>query len=153
MCGEHRNASNGKENVEGSSPHVRGALLVAVDQADDRGIIPACAGSTPCRNNRASADWDHPRMCGEHAAVRNAPEYPSGSSPHVRGALGYDGKVFVRWGIIPACAGSTGPVCRIPSARRDHPRMCGEHRNLAPRGKTGRGSSPHVRGAQDGKSA
>ena len=30
----------------GSSPHVRGALVLSALKAGQRGIIPACAGST-----------------------------------------------------------------------------------------------------------
>ena len=51
-------------------------------------------------------------------------------------------------GIIPACAGSTGRWAGSARARRDHPRMCGEHSwgiAICPRSK---GSSPHVRGAR-----
>ena len=51
-------------------------------------------------------------------------------------------------GIIPACAGSTSLSVRVVSVRRDHPRMCGEHRVLASSSSVHQGSSPHVRGAR-----
>ena len=47
MCGEHfRYTLNGSEAM-GSSPHVRGAPLLDLIVRAFRGIIPACAGSTP----------------------------------------------------------------------------------------------------------
>ena len=70
-----------------------------------------------------------------------------GSSPHVRGALQrLCGPVRAR-GIIPACAGSTHPICRADAMRWDHPRMCGEHCCSSSVGGGVAGSSPHVRGA------
>ena len=46
MCGEHKTTKTGKQILQGSSPHVRGAhrFLIHHDIVD--GIIPACAGST-----------------------------------------------------------------------------------------------------------
>ena len=45
---------------------VRGALLHLRVDARDRGIIPACAGSTHHESDGADDERDHPRMCGEH---------------------------------------------------------------------------------------
>ena len=50
----------------GSSPHVRGAHICSAFIGVKSGIIPACAGSTACRERRIAWAWDHPRMCGEH---------------------------------------------------------------------------------------
>ena len=51
-----------------------------------------------------------------------------GSSPHMRGTL-RGGELFAqRLGIIPAYAGNTCSWLSSPSIRRDHPRICGEHR-------------------------
>ena len=132
----------------GSSPHVRGALLVCHDGSFQYGIIPACAGSTtvPCRPRLRAGD--HPRMCGEHDPPIRVGARRKGSSPHVRGALTVvfdnDGDV----GIIPACAGSTGRNGVNPIRLRDHPRMCGEHMERAGESPFDVGSSPHVRGAR-----
>ena len=49
--------------------------------------------------------------------------------------------------IIPAYAGSTFPSLASTSARRDHPRIRGEHRLKRARGLVHEGSSPHTRGA------
>ena len=136
----------------GSSPHARGALdeslgygKLAWDHPRMRGehrhaprhgehpqgIIPACAGSTPIRDNQVAqvagssphargalqkqlasgnGKRDHPRMRGEHRA-------PADVARAVEG-------------IIPACAGSTKNASNASSWRL--------------------GSSPHARGAQAG---
>ena len=52
-------------------------------------------------------------------------------------------------GIIPACAGSTLFCHRFFGRFRDHPRMCGEHLPESAICGHSRGSSPHVRGAQN----
>ena len=73
-----------------------------------------------------------------------------GSSPHARGARhGLLHELAAR-GIIPACAGSTGPCARRRCGRWDHPRMRGEHSHGANVGILSVGSSPHARGARGG---
>ena len=46
MCGEHPVQPGSLSQQAGSSPHVRGARQVARERGPERGIIPACAGST-----------------------------------------------------------------------------------------------------------
>ena len=46
MCGEHIDRIIVIPQDRGSSPHVRGALGRRGGQVEERGIIPACAGST-----------------------------------------------------------------------------------------------------------
>ena len=52
-----------------------------------------------------------------------------------------------RAGIIPAGAGSTHGSAATVAPPRDHPRMCGEHRQRSSSRCMNLGSSPHVRGA------
>ena len=127
MCGEHRTGRPYFAIVQGSSPHVRGALLHLRVDARDRGIIPACAGSTHHESDGADDERDHPRMCGEHAETWIQSSLPQGSSPHVRGAQPVVRAEHIVGGIIPACAGSTPRNLLLVSAPWDHPRMCGEH--------------------------
>ena len=47
MCGEHLATLLLSVTAGGSSPHVRGALRRPFVRPRRRGIIPACAGSTP----------------------------------------------------------------------------------------------------------
>ena len=70
----------------GSSPHVRGALIMQKRFFHGRGIIPACAGSTRTGHRLPECLWDHPRMCGEHLDAGSEQKPCPGSSPHVRGA-------------------------------------------------------------------
>ena len=90
MCGEHRNALQSATSSTGSSPHVRGALSPPVFLRVRPGIIPACAGSTPKRLNTSTRTRDHPRMCGEHHSGACGNSHTLGSSPHVRGAQGWN---------------------------------------------------------------
>ena len=107
MCGEHYGDSDFVNELEGSSPHVRGARFIKSATQDAVGIIPACAGSTPQMTHSISITWDHPRMCGEHIVKHVRPCSKRGSSPHVRGARIPSQRQGRLSGIIPACAGST----------------------------------------------
>ena len=128
MCGEH------------ATPRT--------DTPDSTGIIPACAGSTSVCFLGKFLVGDHPRMCGEHISTVGCHDVKAGSSPHVRGARGLLLPRGIVLGIIPACAGSTSYLAAIFHLPRDHPRMCGEHRNIIACICVSLGSSPHVRGAQ-----
>ena len=70
---------------------------------------------------------DHPRIRGEHSALRERVTVYSGSSPHTRGARQSTRSQWWGSGIIPAYAGST--IGAAPRARDvpDHPRIRGEH--------------------------
>ena len=127
MCGEHPSKASSRLSRRGSSPHVRGALIVPPLLTATAGIIPACAGSTSLVIHCLKEAGDHPRMCGEHDTTPCAVPSKPGSSPHVRGARWPDRHAYCRWGIIPACAGSTYYVEPSSLYAWDHPRMCGEH--------------------------
>ena len=86
MCGEHAVKVWRLHLFLGSSPHVRGAPRPRCTAHPARGIIPACAGSTPSRNVAEALERDHPRMCGEHFLPFSGLPHRRGSSPHVRGA-------------------------------------------------------------------
>ena len=66
----------------------------------------------------------------------------------MRGAPTTDSIIRRFLGIIPACAGSTSTLSVLRLARRDHPRMCGEHHITSIMVQRNWGSSPHVRGAR-----
>ena len=111
-------------------------------------IIPAYAGSTTADPSTPADDKDHPRICGEHH-VRLAVHQPApGSSPHMRGALGYSADDAAKSGIIPAYAGSTATRRYCAAPPRDHPRICGEHLDVGKADLGNDGSSPHMRGAR-----
>ena len=145
--GEHTSPHCRTAASWGSSPHTRGAPLLA--RPDDRnvGIIPAYAGSTKTGRHDGRRRRDHPRIRGEHTDSGPFQDVSLGSSPHTRGARLRRGSGRRPEGIIPAYAGST-PPSGAPCARSpDHPRIRGEHRRFDARGIQGPGSSPHTRGA------
>ena len=135
--------------MAGSSPHTRGAHLYGEALQVARGIIPAYAGSTRMSPGMTPIGSDHPRIRGEHRGAGQPGALDRGSSPHTRGAPAPGFSIRPGAGIIPAYAGSTFPSLASTSARRDHPRIRGEHVRLALRVAIGNGSSPHTRGALD----
>ena len=70
-----------------------------------------------------------------------------GSSPHTRGAHFLANYTVDEFGIIPAYAGSTFAHERLDWWSGDHPRIRGEHTDIAAQLKKMGGSSPHTRGA------
>ena len=113
----------------------------------DGRIIPAYAGSTLYSHFGSKGIWDHPRIRGEHPGHADRPASTGGSSPHTRGARFQRRKTHPCCRIIPAYAGSTHPRLAPVAGRGDHPRIRGEHPDIARRARTCPGSSPHTRGA------
>ena len=147
MRGEHAAGIAASDNMQGSSPHARGAhTLRAMDQ-EAPWIIPACAGSTASTVDSFGASRDHPRMRGEHSTLPTLATSVTGSSPHARGAHALKDVLVIVRGIIPACAGSTQLIPSRPVVSRDHPRMRGEHGDAGDFCTRFEGSSPHARGA------
>ena len=107
VCGEHLSYVALVLHVLGSSPRVRGTPSRIFDFLWTAGIIPACAGNTPCGRTRRRAVRDHPRVCGEHDLAYSRAVYGQGSSPRVRGTLTQVKLCKQKTGIIPACAGNT----------------------------------------------
>ena len=140
------------EGSDGSSPRVRGAEAQQRQPqgrpgACRRGIIPACAGSSPYPGRGITPALDHPRVCGEQNHAPQGHRRERGSSPRVRGAaILVEGKHY-RYGIIPACAGSSGLGRRRWARVGDHPRVCGEQVDRGVQILEHAGSSPRVRGA------
>ena len=131
----------------GSSPHTRGARHPFRNARRQLRIIPAYAGSTTTLRRPSRISWDHPRIRGEHDCSIYFTNFPTGSSPHTRGAQG-DRRHPCAWvGIIPAYAGSTWAGCLVQGVSWDHPRIRGEHVGWAWEGVKLVGSSPHTRGA------
>ena len=145
--GEHSSKDATLYRKEGSSPHTRGALFDDGVCRVVSGIIPAYAGSTRAEPPMKTTSADHPRIRGEHVFTDASPPQTRGSSPHTRGARGGVLVDFAVLGIIPAYAGST--LSRILPAlpNADHPRIRGEHFDLAEGLPVADGSSPHTRGA------
>ena len=146
--GEHGSRSAPPPGPRGSSPHTRGARKARSPSSPWTGIIPAYAGSTGGHGVLAFRHADHPRIRGEHDVALARSDEPVGSSPHTRGALAWAGRTAAWMGIIPAYAGSTGPVALGRVGEEDHPRIRGEHGRVLGDVRPRHGSSPHTRGAQ-----
>ena len=145
--GEHWLGGPTWRRYAGSSPHTRGARpQMFVDTIRGR-IIPAYAGSTPTSPTDSRAMTDHPRIRGEHDCSIYFTNFPTGSSPHTRGAPACATSARKPGRIIPAYAGSTIFLHHHEIISWDHPRIRGEHLALGAILRQERGSSPHTRGA------
>ena len=114
-----------------------------------RGLIPARAGKTRSRIQRASSPPAHPRACGENRRHMHSSEFRSGSSPRVRGKLVGGFREFLARGLIPARAGKTPRSTTTSCPAAAHPRACGENGARALHLLRFLGSSPRVRGKRD----
>ena len=85
-------------------------------------------------------------MCGENQEINGVTYVAQGSPPRVRGKRFLNHVSLLGNRITPACAGKTPCVLGFCPPLRDHPRVCGENRNLLPAGSEERGSPPRVRG-------
>ena len=145
-CGENTSTPTGWINPRGSSPRVRGKLLVVGAAVVIAGLIPARAGKTFAGRGRRRALRAHPRACGENAVRLSFSPKTSGSSPRVRGKRPPRPRRVDAHGLIPARAGKTMTTQTTSTRRPAHPRACGENgTSTNPCGRTW-GSSPRVRG-------
>ena len=139
---------NGAYTGNGSSPRVRGKLVLLALPSRPIRIIPARAGQTWRRASSTPCPTDHPRACGANnwRSTGKGPSY--GSSPRVRGKLtGSVKEDFSMNGrIIPARAGQTQAHRLRPYLHPDHPRACGANEAQDGSDDLVPGSSPRVRG-------
>ena len=132
MCGDHHENNRPNWKPYGSPPHVRGPRFCFSTSISVLGITPACAGTTKEGNKWRMAEWDHPRMCGDHDPLALLQFSVAGSPPHVRGPLTPELSFWKCPGITPACAGTTRHSWKPHNATWDHPRMCGDHSFRSP---------------------
>ena len=69
MCGEKFPHGRRHKGRKGSPPHVRGKVNLRTALKLVGGITPACAGKSMPTVMSDFRYRDHPRMCGEKAAV------------------------------------------------------------------------------------
>ena len=146
MCGEKPRALPVPFPETGSPPRVRGKGIGVLLQSGSVGITPACAGKSNRDQTILTTFEDHPRVCGEKLRLCEFLLSSLGSPPRVRGKAASACLTSFQTGITPACAGKRfvhGPVGVLTG---DHPRVCGEKTLLEPKGQTGLGSPPRVRG-------
>ena len=126
-CGEHSRVGISYTRSYGSSPRVRGTLLMDIRHELQRRFIPARAGNTSAKITFPCSSTVHPRACGEHAQVLATAKLYTGSSPRVRGTRGHGRARSAHNRFIPARAGNTCLAGVAAVGLAVHPRACGEH--------------------------
>ncbi len=132
----------------GSSPRLRGTLVVVCSLGIIARFIPAFAGNTTLWSSSSFSCLVHPRVCGEHGRATDEETTHYGSSPRLRGTHTFHLFPFGEDRFIPAFAGNTRPSRARRRRRSVHPRVCGEHRPVHRQGACGVGSSPRLRGTR-----
>ena len=150
-CGANVGRVHVHELQCGSSPRMRGKPTACRRSAARMRIIPAHAGQTVSNSSRTSARSDHPRACGANPALSVMTAAPAGSSPRMRGKLGFGFDSFRQRRIIPAHAGQTSRTPTPTPTVSDHPRACGANAAAGRIRTLRRGSSPRMRGKQGGR--
>ena len=145
-CGANCHISVVMNGSNGSSPHMRGKLIMHRLYIVLRRIIPAHAGQTLSRCRRSAWCSDHPRTCGANYRGYHEDGNNAGSSPHMRGKLAYRGFAHSTERIIPAHAGQTPSRIFCELITPDHPRTCGANCRSTAYEPATVGSSPHMRG-------
>ena len=146
VCGEKTGCCRKAIRSRGSPPRVRGKAPQDIDHAQRIRITPACAGKSWTVSAYKDAYRDHPRVCGEKAALKDPIPARLGSPPRVRGKVLAALMPENRVGITPACAGKRGSQHCKQQPDRDHPRVCGEKVGGISARSCCTGSPPRVRG-------
>ena len=146
VCGEHSAVVQVHDGRFGSSPRMRGTLRQPLPCRSRIRFIPAYAGNTTNAASCCRPVAVHPRVCGEHVTASRLFSASSGSSPRMRGT-----RVCLNWvnpspRFIPAYAGNTEVYNVKGELAPVHPRVCGEHIDMARDQVRDRGSSPRMRG-------
>ena len=110
------------------------------------GITPAYAGKRRASQMSLRAERDHPRVCGEKAAVDLKSIFAQGSPPRMRGKAGPAAAPCPALRITPAYAGKRRRRQSTNCGRQDHPRVCGEKQKLNRMPTSAIGSPPRMRG-------
>ena len=120
-------------------------VIYAVAQAPPR-ITPAYAGKTTVTRVTACHKRDHPRVCGENLLTYGYNSSNMGSPPRMRGKHRTIQLPIVKIRITPAYAGKTSPFSVGFCIVKDHPRVCGENRQIEGEYLVRLGSPPRMRG-------
>ena len=146
LCGEKSALTAETIAGAGSPPPMRGKVLKQQSLLLMKRITPAYAGKSGYTRRRTSGRWDHPRLCGEKLSVGLCSDKMTGSPPPMRGKAGTPARGLPADGITPAYAGKRSGMLRRLISCKDHPRLCGEKKNLGEKLKPCPGSPPPMRG-------
>ena len=147
-CGEHSKSGSESRLNCGSSPRMRGTLVLMGAPPQPGRFIPAHAGNTPHRQPAGEKLTVHPRACGEHSVGDPDRVRERGSSPRMRGTRSAPPDPALASRFIPAHAGNTQSRRSGKTRPPVHPRACGEHSDGQIHGNRGHGSSPRMRGTR-----
>ena len=109
-------------------------------------ITPAYAGKSFKNSKFSRVAQDHPRLCGEKGSPSLYSRSSSGSPPPMRGKAPFRFVVVACGGITPAYAGKSRCTGSSRGNCWDHPRLCGEKRELMSKSAAIAGSPPPMRG-------
>ena len=125
---------------------MRGKVLKTRNSPVSHRITPAYAGKRDRPVCTAAVLQDHPRLCGEKRRFASLWLPVVGSPPPMRGkvALFSAGMCLIR--ITPAYAGKSRCTGSSRGNCWDHPRLCGEKRELMSKSAAIAGSPPPMRG-------
>ena len=144
--GENRSGGMPRAAASGSSPLTRGKRSIREDERTMTGLIPAHAGKTSRRADRAGQSRAHPRSRGENCSRTRSASALAGSSPLTRGKHRPWRRSRRSGRLIPAHAGKTGHLHRREIVDAAHPRSRGENLLAGIRSRPPTGSSPLTRG-------
>ena len=131
---------------KGSPPPMRGKEYQSSFVARRLRITPAYAGKRIKILCHFKPSQDHPRLCGEKQKRFIQRTAKLGSPPPMRGKGVRRGKWQNAYRITPAYAGKSSELKKRNKKCRDHPRLCGEKRNLELISWSIVGSPPPMRG-------
>ncbi len=145
LCGNDISSIALETGFAGSPPLVRERPGDTRQMRNIARITPACAGTTGPSFALRNAYQDHPRLCGNDCGKRLKQLRVTGSPPLVRERPCDFGTDSPRFGITPACAGTTPLFEKLYESMRDHPRLCGNDSGMASTLLLAVGSPPLVR--------
>ena len=125
---------------------MRGKLRTCQHLVSWTGNIPAYAGKTFPLYPHCRLQAEHPRVCGENSVEHIRAAKQCGTSPRMRGKLGFAFVLHFFHRNIPAYAGKTLSAAAIFGASKEHPRVCGENLNGTLSTLSLNGTSPRMRG-------
>ena len=125
---------------------MRGKAFSVSQAHNNGGITPAYAGKRARPHYHMILYGDHPRVCGEKAAILCKLKLSPGSPPRMRGKDDRRRMSASEQRITPAYAGKSHAGVCGDLVEEDHPRVCGE-KPCAQCAKTDKaGSPPRMRG-------
>ena len=105
VCGEKLLLPLERFQQRGSPPRMRGKVSCASVTFSSARITPAYAGKSDFNLDTATANRDHPRICGEKKAMITNMQADTGSPPHMRGKVKGVNAKTPNHRITPAYAG------------------------------------------------